>query len=93
MTWTAAQIRAVRRHREDGRTIAEISALLARTRSQVEAICHQYEIYAPDYRPHHGPDPAPSEAWLLPLLDRYPHDYTDPKARVRRAELDRRQRA
>lgn len=41
--------------------------------------------------PH--PDPDPSEAWLLPLLDRYPHDYTDPKARVRRAELDRRQRA
>ena len=39
--------------------------------------------------PH--PDPAPSEAWLFPLLDRYPHDYTDPKARVRRAELDRRQ--
>ena len=39
--------------------------------------------------PH--PDPAPSEAWLLPLLDRYSHDYTDPKARVRRAELDRRQ--
>lgn len=40
--------------------------------------------------PH--PDPAPSEAALLPLLDRYPPTPHDPKARVRRAELDRRQK-
>ena len=88
-TWTAAQIREVRHLRACGCTHEEIADALGTTKSIIANTCQTHHIIGP--RPEFLRDPAPSEAWLLPLLDRYPHDYTDPKARVRRAELDRRQ--
>lgn len=91
MTWTALQIRNVRHLRENGHTQREIAAAIGTTESAIINICRQYQITG--HAPHPGTDPTPAEGALLPLLDRYPHDYTDPKARVRRAELDRRQRA
>ena len=91
MTWTASQIRTVRVRREAGLTQREIAAELGTTERSVAVVCRRYQITG--QAPHPGVDPTPAEGALLPLLDRYPHDYTDPKARVRRAELDRRQRA
>ena len=87
--WTPTEQRQVAALHRGGATYETLAEAFGTTPHATRAICRALGATAPPWER----DPAPSEAWLLPLLDRYPYDYTDPKARVRRAELDRRQRA